>query len=74
MCLTAISIDPNYAEELWVKDVRFEDISGPAITMSNENGLRTEINLEGIVCRRVPVFVVFRETEKRLRDQVRSIV
>jgi hypothetical protein len=45
---TAISIDPGYAEELWVKDGRFEDISGPAVIVSNENGLRTEINLEGL--------------------------
>ena len=48
---TAISIDPGYAEELWVKDARFEDISGPAVIVSNEKGCATEINLEGIVCR-----------------------
>ncbi|MCU1319736.1 MAG: SMP-30/Gluconolaconase/LRE-like region-containing protein, partial [Edaphobacter sp.] len=47
----AISIDPGYAEELWVKDSRFEDISGPAVTISNENNARTEINLENIICR-----------------------
>ena len=26
---TAIDIDPQYSDELWVKDSRFEDISGP---------------------------------------------
>ncbi len=62
----AISIDPGYADELWVKDSRFEDISGPALTISNENNARTEINLENIVCRHVPVFATFRESGKKL--------
>ncbi|HEY2013999.1 MAG TPA: glycosyl hydrolase family 28-related protein, partial [Bryobacteraceae bacterium] len=31
---TAISIDPDYAEELWVKDGRLENISGPAVIVS----------------------------------------
>jgi sugar lactone lactonase YvrE len=63
---TAISIDPDYSEELWVKDSRFEDISGPAVIVSNEHGLRTEINLEDIVCRNVPIFAAFRESGNRL--------
>jgi sugar lactone lactonase YvrE len=61
-----ISIDPGYADELWVKDSRFEDISGPAITISNENNARTEINLENIVCRNVPLFAMFRESDKKV--------
>ena len=63
---TAITIDPGYAEELWVRDSRFADISGPAVIVSNENGLRTEINLENIVCNHVPVFASFRESGKKL--------
>lgn len=63
---TAISIDPGYAEELWVKDSRFEDISGPALTISNEGNARTEINLEGIICRHVPQFAAFRQSGRRL--------
>jgi sugar lactone lactonase YvrE len=59
---TAISIDPGYADELWVKDARFEDISGPAIVISNENNARTEINLEDIICRHVPKLASFRES------------
>lgn len=59
---TAISIDPDYSEELWVKDSRFEDISGPAVIVSNEHGLRTEINLEDVICRNVPVFAKLRES------------
>jgi sugar lactone lactonase YvrE len=62
----AISIDLDYAEELWAKDVRFENISGPAITISNVNNPRTEINLENIACSHVPVFALLRETEKQI--------
>ncbi len=55
----SISI-PHYYEELWVKNTRFENISGPAITISNENNPRTEINLENIACHHVPVFALLR--------------
>ena len=63
---TAISIDPGYSDELWVKDARFEDISGPAVIISNEDNARTEINLEDIVCRHVPSFASFRESGKKV--------
>ena len=63
---TAIAIDPGYAEELWVKDSVFEDISGPAVIIGNEGTARTEINLEGIVCRHVPEFASFRMSGRTL--------
>jgi sugar lactone lactonase YvrE len=66
---TAISIDPGYADELWVKDGRFEDISGPAVVISNEKNARTEINLEDIVCHHVPVFASFRESGKKVAGE-----
>jgi sugar lactone lactonase YvrE len=58
----AVSIDPGYAEELWIKNSRFEDISGPAITISNEKNARTEINVEDVVSSGTPVFAHFRES------------
>jgi len=70
----AISIDPDYAEELWAKDVRFENISGPAITISNVNNPRTEINLENVACTHVPVFALLRETEKQIAGTGESYV
>jgi hypothetical protein len=60
----AVSIDPGYAEELWIKNSRFEDISGPAITISNEKNARTEINVEDVLCSKTPVFAHFRESGK----------
>jgi hypothetical protein len=63
---TAISIDPEYSEELWVKDSRFENISGPAVIISNEHGLRTEINLEDVYCRNVPTLANLRESNTNI--------
>jgi hypothetical protein len=64
---TAISIDANYADELWIKDGRFENITGPALIISNENSPRTEINAENLVFRNVPLFAEFRESGKKLQ-------
>ncbi len=63
---TAISIDEGYAEELWVKDGRFENISGSAVVISRENSARTEINMENVICDRVPQFATFRESGKKV--------
>ena len=63
---TAISIDPQYSDELWVKDGRMENITGPAIIISNENNARTEINMENVVCRKVPVFAAYRESGRNV--------
>src|ERR1700733_841021 len=62
----AVSIDPGYSEELWITRTRFEDITGPAITISNENNARTEINLEDLQCSHVPLFALFRESGKKI--------
>jgi len=63
---TAISIDPNYSEELWVKDGRMENISGPAVIISNEKSARTEINMENVICSGVPVFAAYRESGRKV--------
>jgi hypothetical protein len=63
---TAISIDAQFSDELWIKDARMENITGPAVIISNEYGARTEINMENVVCRGVPVFVSYRESGKNV--------
>ena len=68
----AISIDPGYAEELWVKDTVFEDVSGPAVTISNETNPRTEINLENVRCLHVPVLAQMRDSGKQTRGEGES--
>jgi len=63
---TAVSIDAQYSDELWIKDGRMENVTGPAVVISNENNPRTEINAENVVCRNVPVFAAYRESGKRV--------
>jgi len=61
---TAVSIDAESHDELWVKDARLEDVTGPAFVISLEDNPRTQINMENVVCRRVPAFARFRESGK----------
>ena len=63
---TVVAIDPQFAEELWLKDCRFENVSGPALVIGNESNARMQVNLEDAACSQVPVFASFRETGKRL--------
>ena len=62
---TAVSIDPEFHDELWIKDGRMEDVSGPAVVISLEQNARTEINMENVVCSRVPTFAILRESGKK---------
>ncbi|WP_263357611.1 glycosyl hydrolase family 28-related protein [Acidicapsa ligni] len=66
---TAIDIDASYPEELWIKDARLEDVTGPAIVISNENNPHTEINAENVMCRNVPTFAKFRESGKEIHGK-----
>ncbi|MGH9583443.1 MAG: glycosyl hydrolase family 28-related protein, partial [Bryobacteraceae bacterium] len=63
---TAIDIDPHYSDELWVKDCRFENISGRAVIISNEKSPLTEIGFENAVLKNVPTFALFRESGKKV--------
>jgi len=61
---TAVSIVPDHPDELWMSDARLEDITGPALIVSNESSARTQVNLENVVCSDVPVLVRFRQSGK----------
>jgi hypothetical protein len=61
---TAIDIEPKHIEELWIKDSRFENISGPAIVISNEDSRLTEINIENALVDRVATFAKLRQSGK----------
>jgi len=70
----AVSIDPEFSEELWVVRSRFEDISNAAIVFGNENNARTEINLEDIACKGVKVFARMRESGRTVDGPGESYV
>jgi hypothetical protein len=59
---TAVAIQTNWVDELWVKDARLENITGAAFTFGMEKSPRNEINLEGITCSNVPVFAALRDS------------
>jgi sugar lactone lactonase YvrE len=63
---SAVTIDAGSVEELWIKNGRMEEISGPAVVISMAQNPRTEINMENVVCRRVPVFASYRESGKQV--------
>jgi len=63
---TAIDIDPHYSDELWVKDSRFENLSGPAVIVSNEKSPLTEIGFENAILKDVPTFALLRESGKKI--------
>ena len=58
----AIDIDAGYPDELWVENSRFEDIAGPAITISDEKNARTEINIVNSTGHNVKTFAHFRDS------------
>jgi sugar lactone lactonase YvrE len=62
---TAVEIDAEYADELWIVDARLEQISGAAFVISNEENARTEINMERVVCREVPLFARLRKSGRQ---------
>jgi len=60
----AIDIDEGYPDQLWVKDSRFLDISGPVVTISLEKSPLTEIGFENAVLSNAPIFAKLRESGK----------
>ncbi len=56
---TVFDIDPNYADRLFVENSRFENVSGPAIVISNENNSNNQITLRNVDCSNVPVLAKY---------------
>jgi Pectate lyase superfamily protein/SMP-30/Gluconolactonase/LRE-like region len=65
---TAVSIDPHYSDQLWIKNSRFENITGPAVVISNETSRMTEINFENVVCSHVLVFAKLRDSGREFKQ------
>jgi sugar lactone lactonase YvrE len=66
---SAVSVEPDHSEMLWMSDARLEDITGPAIVIGRENSLRTQINVERASCLNVPVFASMRESGTKLEGK-----
>ena len=69
---TAIEIEASRPDDLFVKDARFENVSGPAVVVSLENNPRTQVNMENAACRGVATFAFFRESGRTLSAPLSS--
>ena len=63
---TAIDIDPQYYDQLWVKDCRFENVSRAAVVISDEKSPLMEAGIENAVMKDVPVVALLRESGKKV--------
>ncbi len=61
---TVIEIDPNYADRLMLENCRFENVSGPAFIISNENNSNNQITLRNVDCMNVPVLAYYRRSRE----------
>ena len=63
---TAVLVREARCEELWLEDSRLENVSGPAIVISEEKSARTQISLRNVACSAVPVLARFRESGREI--------
>ena len=66
---TAVSVNPDRAEELFIIDSRFEEVSGPALVISDEGNARMQVNLKNVVCAEVPVLAAFRQSGDKVAGE-----
>lgn len=62
----AIDIDPEYSDQLWVKDCRFVNVSKQVVTISNEKSPLTEVGFGDAIVENSPVFAKLRESGKEI--------
>lgn len=55
----AIQVDENFWEKLYLEDCHFENITGPAIRISDEGNANMQLNIRNLVCKNVPQLVAY---------------
>ena len=58
-----IRVDSGYWEKIFMEDCRFENISGPAITLSDEGNANMQLNIRSLLCRNTPIFIRYPKTD-----------
>ncbi len=66
---TAVEVFAGQLDELWISDARFENITGPALIISNEYNPCNQINLQNVACQNVPVLASFRRSGKTVEGK-----
>lgn len=63
---SALIVQPDRSDIIWIKDSRLDDISGPALVIGQENNAKSQTNLENIGCIQVPVLALLRDSGKQI--------
>jgi sugar lactone lactonase YvrE len=63
----AIVVNPDRAEELFITDSRFENITGSAVVISDEYNARSQYNFINIVCSNVPILAEYRQSGRKVK-------
>ncbi len=71
---TAVEVFAGQFDEMWISDARFENITGPALIISNEYNPCNQINLQNVACMNVPILADFRRSGKRVEGKGRQYV
>ena len=64
---TVIETVADAFEKLYIEDSQFENITGPAVIISAEKNVFTQINMRHIDCYNTPLLVTFRESNKQVK-------
>jgi sugar lactone lactonase YvrE len=72
---SVILVDKNYWEKLYMEDCRFEDVTGPAIEVSNEGNAHMQVNIRNLSCKNVQILVHYPElnTNTTAPSQIYSV-
>ena len=52
-------IDPNYCDKLFLENSYFENVSGPAVIITNENNSNNQITFRNVYCKNVPILAKY---------------
>lgn len=63
---TVVQIDSNYHEKLFMEDCQFDQVSGAAIVISNEDNAFNQIVLRNVDCQNVKVLASFRRSNRKI--------
>ncbi len=66
-----IDIDRGYSDNLWGKDVRFENVKQAGVIISNENIVYTQIGFDNALAADTPVFARFRDSGRTVTGKGR---
>lgn len=66
---TVFDMNRDFYEKLFIEDSQFENISGPAFIISNENNAYTQVSVRNLNCKNVPVLASLRESGKQIKGE-----